>query len=48
MEEEKSKHSGRPLTDEELKEWQKAFTDIEDSIENLEEDKNDNQRTQTS
>ena len=37
-EEEKSKYSGRPLTEEELKEWQKAFTDIEDSVENLEEE----------
>lgn len=35
---EKSKYSGRPLSEEELKEWQKAFTDIEDSIENLEEE----------
>ena len=33
----KSKHSGRPLTDEEYKDWQKAFTDIEETIENLEE-----------
>lgn len=37
-EEEKSKYSGRPLSEEELKEWQKAFTDIEDCIENLEEE----------
>ena len=37
-EEEKSKYSGRPLTEEELKDWQKAFADIEDSIENLEEE----------
>ncbi len=37
-EEEKTKYSGRPLTEEELKEWQKAFTDIEESIENLEEE----------
>lgn len=41
MEGEKSKYSGRPLTEEELKEWQKAFIDIEDCIENLEEENND-------
>ncbi len=40
-EEEKTKYSGRPLTEEGLKEWQKAFTDIEDCIENLEEENND-------
>ena len=37
-EEEKPKYSGRPLTEEELKDWQKAFTDIEDCIENLEKE----------
>ena len=28
---------GRPLTEEELKEWKKAFEDIEESIKALEE-----------
>ena len=37
-EEEKTKYSGRPLSEKELKEWQKAFTDIEDCIEILEEE----------
>ena len=27
---------GEPMTEEALKEWQKAFTDIEESIENIE------------
>lgn len=27
-----SKYAGRPLSEEEYKEWQKAFTDIEDCI----------------
>lgn len=38
-EEETAKNRGRPLTEEELKDWQQAFTDIEDSTENLEEEK---------
>lgn len=36
--EEKSKYSGRPLADEEYKNWQKAFSDIEEVIENLEKE----------
>ena len=30
-----SKTSGIPMSEEEYKEWQKAFTDIEDCINNL-------------
>lgn len=29
------KRQGEPMTEEALKEWQKAFTDIEESIEEL-------------
>lgn len=30
------KRKGEPMTEEALKEWQKAFTDIEESIEQME------------
>ena len=30
---EQKKHSGIPMTEKELTEWQKAFSDIEESIE---------------
>jgi len=33
MAEEKSKFSGKPLSEEELKNWQQTFVDIEESIE---------------
>ena len=33
------KTKGRPLTDEELEEWKKAFQDIEDSIKGLKNEK---------
>ena len=35
MEQTNSKHSGIPMTPEELADWQKAFTDIEESIDAL-------------
>ena len=37
MQEEKEvdKHSGKPLSEEELKEWEQAFSDIEEVSKNL-------------
>lgn len=37
--EQRKNRSGIPMTEEELKEWEKAFTDIEESIEALYNDK---------
>lgn len=35
MESTKKKHSGLPMSEKSLKEWQKAFSDINESIEAL-------------
>lgn len=41
MDDEKSKFSGIPLTDEELAEYEQAFSDIEECIEGLQEEGKD-------
>ena len=35
MSDQMRKYSGKPMSEEELKEWQKAFTDIEECIAGL-------------
>ena len=35
MSDQMRKYSGKPMSEEELKDWQKAFTDIEESIAGL-------------
>lgn len=35
MSDQKTRYSGKPMSEEELKDWQKAFSDIEESIAGL-------------
>ena len=35
MSDQKKRYSGKPMSEEELKDWQKAFSDIEESIDAL-------------
>ena len=35
MSDQKTRYSGNPMSEEELKDWQKAFSDIEESIDAL-------------